>query len=126
MKKLFFSLIITAGLFHFNTAFSQTTLVGTWENTSQKSQSDGKPTTEYWRFTADTMYWMQGPLKMAKYDPKELKNKINMKYVYKNDTIYGGTFAKLRVNELTIDKLIISFKMGKESKTANFKRVAKK
>jgi len=126
MKRLFVTLIISAGLFYFNSAFSQTTLVGTWENTSEKSKSDGKPTTEYWRFTVDTMYWMQGPLKMTKYDPKELKNKINMKYVYKNDTIYGGTFAKIRVNELTADKLIISFKMGKESKTANFKRVAKK
>ena len=126
MKKIILTLISSAGLCYFNSVFSQTTLVGTWENTSEKSKSDGKPTTEYWRFSTDTMYWMQGPLKMPKYDSKQLNNKIKMKYTYLNDTIYGGSFAKLRVNQLTVDKLIISFKMGKETKVANFKRVAKK
>ena len=72
MKKLFVTLFVTAGLCSFNSAFSQTTLVGTWENITQKGKSNGKPVTEFWRFSADTMFWMQGPEKMPQYDAKKI------------------------------------------------------
>ncbi len=125
MKKLFVTLFVTAGLCSFNSAFSQTTLVGTWENITQKGKSDGKPVTEFWRFSADTMFWMQGPEKMPQYDAKKIKNTLKMHYTYANDTIYGGSFVKLRVSELTANKLVIQAKMGEEIKVVNFKRAAK-